>query len=242
MVAFVTAGPSRRRHARPFGIAALALLAAQQPTVRAEQVLVASLVDDITYSDMVSTGKCAEGCATEQHANAFIDGTPATPTCRLQTVSPFDDTVASPGLLRAHINCEDSSGTLIEQGTRPCIFDVCVDFAWDAEQSLLQYDVAITRPSKPSAPHTIYVDLSVSIDPLGNNTSVDSCESTAKCDVLDCTGQYSAMVSLFEACAFEKVREISMRFFVWRKKSVISSLPCRRSQNSRVGFKKIELV
>lgn len=192
MVGFFTAGSSRRRHARSFGIAVLAFAAG---SVRAEQVLVASLVDDITYSDIVSTGKCAEGCATEEHANAFIDGNVQTPTCNIQTVSPFDDAVAAPGLLRAHIYCEDSSGTLIEQGTRPCIFDVCVDFAWDAEESLLQYDVLITRDDKPSAPHTIYVDLSVSIDPLGNNTSIDSCQNQNKCPVLECDGTYPAKVS-----------------------------------------------
>ncbi|CAN0053620.1 unnamed protein product, partial [Ectocarpus sp. 12 AP-2014] len=114
---------------KAFGIA-VALAATASPRVRAEQVLVASLVDDITYADIVPSGTCADGCVRYEQAVAHVTGTPDQLDCDLQTVSPFDSSTPEPGLLRALIYCEDSSGTLIEQGTRPCVFDVCVDFSW----------------------------------------------------------------------------------------------------------------
>lgn len=181
-----------RRHAlkKTAGLAALALAATIAPSARAEQVLVASLVDDITYSDIVSGGDCHTGCQREEHAVAHVSGTPATPSCELQTISPFDTSVALPGLLRASIYCEDSTGALVEQGTRPCIFEVCVDFKWTTgindEEGQLTYDVVIERPSKPSAPHTVYVDLSVAVDPTANTTAVDSCLAEGECVGLVC--------------------------------------------------------
>lgn len=156
----------------------------------------ASLVDDITFSDLISSGACHNGCRREEHAIAHVTGSPDTQACELQTVSPFDSTTPEPGLLRASIYCEDSSGNLIEQGNRPCVFDVCVDFAWNTDDQELAYDVVINRPSRPSAAHTIYVDLSVEIDPTAN-TNVDSCAFNGTCALLECTApnSYSAIVS-----------------------------------------------
>ena len=179
-----------RWHAKTAGLALVALAATIAPMARAEQVLVASLVDDITYSDIVSGGDCHSGCQREEHAVAHVSGTPQTPSCELQTISPFDTSTPEPGLLRASIYCEDSTGALIEQGVRPCIFDVCVDFKWTAgineQDGQLTYDVVIERPSKPSAPHTVYVDLSVAVDPTANTTDVDSCVALGECVGLVC--------------------------------------------------------
>lgn len=182
-------------------IGAFLALAAIAPWSRAEQVLVASLIDDITYSDIVVNGDCHEGCLREEHAVAHVAGNPETPSCKLQTVSPFDATVPDAGLLRASVYCEDSTGALIKQGNRPCIFDVCVDFKWtegvNDQDGQLTYDVVIERLSKPSAPHTVYVDLSVAVDPTANNTSVDSCVAEGFCNGLVCAAPeaYTAQVS-----------------------------------------------
>eukprot|EP00903_Cladosiphon_okamuranus_P018235 g16774.t1 len=190
-----------RRQSTALGLAALAL-AAMAPSSRSEQVLVASLVDDITYSDIVSGGDCHSGCIREEHAVAHISGSPATPSCQLQTITPFDASTPEPGLLRASIYCEDSTGALIEKGTRPCIFDACVDFKWTAGvndvEGQLTYDVVITRLSKPSAPHTVYVDLSVAVDPTANNTSVDSCTAQGECEGVVCDGDksYTAEITM----------------------------------------------
>lgn len=177
--------------------AALGLLSALPPSCRADQVLVASLVDDITFSDIASGGACNDGCRREEHAIAHVTGTPETQACELQTVSPFDSSTPEPGLLRASIYCEDSSGNLIQQGVRPCVFDICVDFAWNDIEDELAYDVVIERASRPSQPHTIYVDLSVAIDPTATNTNVDSCMFNGTCALLECTepNAYSAIVS-----------------------------------------------
>lgn len=191
-----------RQKSKAFGIAALLALAAlAPPSTRADQVLVASLVDDITFSDIVTDGACHTGCRREEHAIAHVTGTPETQACELQTVSPFDASTPEPGLLRASIYCEDSSGNLIEQGVRPCIYDICVDFAWNDDEGELTYDVVIERASRPSAPHTIYVDLSVAIDPTAANTNVDSCAFNGTCALLECVepNAYSAIVSLLSA-------------------------------------------
>lgn len=170
--------------------------------VNAEQVLVAQLVDNIVDSDTVNGGDCSDGCTREVYATAFVAGTPQTPSCQLQTVTPFDSTVAPPGLLRASIYCEDVTGALIEQGTGPCVFEVCVDFKWDAgegdDEGQLDYEVVIKRTKKPRAAHTVYVDLSVAIDPTAPNPEVDSCKSAAVCDakVCDAAAPYMAKVCL----------------------------------------------
>lgn len=205
----------RRQSSRALGLAVLAV-AAIAPSSRAEQVLVASLVDDITFSDIVSGGDCHTGCQREEHAVAHVSGTVATPSCRLQTITPFDPSIPEPGLLRASIYCEDSSGALIEQGTRPCVFDVCVDFKWTVgvndEEGQLTYEVVIDRPSKPSAPHTVYVDLSVAVDPTANTTSVDSCQVLGECVGLVCTAvEYTAEVREWE---HERQRERERAVFV----------------------------
>lgn len=177
------------RHA---GIAALALvgMACVGPS-RAEQVLVASLVDDIVYADLVANGDCSDGCRREEHAVAHVSGTPQTRSCELQTITPFDPATPEPGLLRASIYCEDSTGALIEQGTGPCKFDICVDFSWtDGEgdnEGQLTYDVVIVRDERPRAPHTVYVDLSVAIDPTVTNGNVDSCAKNGSCVTKECT-------------------------------------------------------
>lgn len=187
------------RHA---GLTALALLAtAYVGPSRAEQILVASLVDDIVYADLVADGDCYDGCTREEHAIAHVSGTPSTESCELQTITPFDSADVEPGLLRASIYCEDATGALIEQGTAPCKFEICVDFAWtDGEgdnEGQLTYDVVIVRDSKPRAPHTIYVDLSVAIDPTASNTNVDSCQKNGTCAAKVCTEPeaYTALVS-----------------------------------------------
>lgn len=177
---------------------------------RAEQVLVASLVDDIVYADLVANGDCADGCRREEHAVAHVSGTPQTRSCELQTITPFDASTPEPGLLRASIYCEDSTGALIEQGTGPCKFDICVDFAWTDgegdEEGELSYDVVIVRDKKPRAPHTVYVDLSVAIDPTATNTNVDSCAKNGTCASEVCTAPdgYSAVVSelVIDTCDF----------------------------------------
>ena len=169
---------------------------------RAEQVLVASLVDDIVYADLTPNGDCVNGCRREEHAVAHVSGTPQTRSCELQTITPFDSSTPLPGLLRASIYCEDATGALIEQGTGPCKFDICVDFAWTDgegdEEGQLTYDVVIVRETKPRAPHTVYIDLSVAIDPTATNTDVDSCAKNGTCVTKECSGTegYSAMVSL----------------------------------------------
>ncbi|CAM9490739.1 unnamed protein product, partial [Sphacelaria rigidula] len=71
-------------------IAVLALLGTSLPWVRADQVLVAELVDDIVASDIVSGGDCHTGCTREVHATAHVSGTPETTSCELETVTPFD--------------------------------------------------------------------------------------------------------------------------------------------------------
>lgn len=191
--------PLRRKASALLGItaAAIALFSATPPFCQAEQVLVASLVDDITFSDIVTGGACNVGCHREHHAIAHVTATPETRSCELQTVSPFDDSTPDPGLLRASIYCEDSSGNLIRQGVRPCIFDVCVDFAWNNDANDLTYDVVIERDARPSKPHTVYVDLSVEVDPTATNTDVDSCAFNGTCSTLQCTGTnaYAAIVS-----------------------------------------------
>lgn len=176
---------------------------------RAEQVLVASLVDDIVYADLITNGDCVNGCRREEHAVAHVSGTPQTRSCELETITPFDTTTPLPGLLRASIYCEDATGALIEQGTGPCKFDICVDFAWTDgegdEEGELTYDVVIVREKKPRAPHTVYVDLSVAIDPTATNTAVDSCSKNGTCVTKECTApdNYAAMVS--EICAFPAI-------------------------------------
>lgn len=186
-----------RWHSRA-SVIALAL-AAVASTCRGEQVLVASLIDDITYSDIVANGDCHNGCKREEHAVAHLEGTPATPSCELQTISPFDTATPPPGLLRASIYCEDSTGALVEQGVRPCIYEVCVDFKWTAgingEEGQLTYDVVIDRAAKPNAPHTVYVDLSVGVDPSTTNSNVDSCVAVGECVGLQCGQEYTAEVS-----------------------------------------------
>lgn len=165
----------------------------------------ASLVDDIVYADLITNGDCVNGCRREEHAVAHVSGTPQTRSCELETITPFDATTPLPGLLRASIYCEDATGALIEQGTGPCKFDICVDFAWkDGEgndEGELTYDVVIVRESKPRAPHTVYVDLSVAIDPTATNSNVDSCSKNGTCVTKECNGAegYSAMVSEIRA-------------------------------------------
>ncbi|CAM9318065.1 unnamed protein product [Scytosiphon promiscuus] len=203
---FSSVRPSRRR-GNAFGTALLfALLASiAPPSSRAEQVLVASLVDDITYSDIVTGGSCNDGCTREERAVAHVTGTPEQADCELQAITPFDQSIPEPGLLRASHYCEDSSGTLIEQGVRPCIYTICVDFSWSAgesdEDGELAYEVIIDRESKPSAPHTIYVDLSVAVDPTASNTDVDSCQFNATCDPIECTApdSYAAVISMTDS-------------------------------------------
>lgn len=87
---------------KAFGIA-VALAATAAPLTRAEQVLVASLVDDITYADIVPSGTCYDGCTRYEQAVAHVTGTPDQLDCGLQTVSPFDASTPEPGLLRALI-------------------------------------------------------------------------------------------------------------------------------------------
>lgn len=187
-----------------FRHAAFALLAAATQLAcvcRAEQVLVASLVDDIVYADIVEGGDCVSGCSREEHAVAHVSGTPQTRSCELQTITPFDTSTPEPGLLRASVYCEDSSGALIEQGTNPCKFEICVDFSWTDgegdEEGELSYDVLIIRDQRPRAPHTVYVDLSVAIDPTASNTNVDSCNKNGTCALKECTAPdaYTASVS-----------------------------------------------
>lgn len=185
--------------------AALGLLGgSNNPGANAEQVLVAQLIDDIVDSDTVVGGDCSNGCSREVHATAFVAGTPQTPTCRLQTVTPFDSAVTPPGLLRASVYCEDVTGALIQQGTGPCIFDVCVDFRWTAgegdEEGQLDYEVVIERKKKPRAAHTVYIDLSVAIDPTELNVKVDSCESNDECVVKKCTAPTSYMAKVCITC------------------------------------------
>lgn len=170
--------------------------------VRAEQVLVAKLVDDIVGSDLSAGGDCVTGCTREVHAVAHVAGTPQTTACELQTVTPFDTSTEKPGLLRASIYCEDVTGALIEQGTGPCQFDICVDFQWidgqGEDEGQLIYDVVIVRDKKPRAAHTVYVDLSVAIDPTAPQAEVDSCAKAGTCAVKVCTAPtaYTAEVRL----------------------------------------------
>lgn len=187
-----------------FRHAAFALLATATQLAcvcRAEQVLVASLVDNIVYADIVEKGDCVSGCTREEHAVAHVSGTPQTRSCELQTITPFDTTAPEPGLLRASVYCEDASGALIEQGTGPCKFEICVDFSWTDgegdEEGQLSYDVVIIRDQKPRAPHVVYVDLSVAIDPTASNTNVDSCAKNGTCVMKECEAPngYTATVS-----------------------------------------------
>lgn len=222
---FSSVRPSRR-HGKAFGAALLSLLLASTApsSSRAEQVLVASLVDDITYSDIVTGGSCSgvDGCTREERAVAHVTGTPEQADCALQTITPFDQSIPEPGLLRASHYCEDSSGTLIEQGVRPCIYTICVDFSWSAgeseEDGELAYEVIIDRTSKPSAPHTIYVDLSVAVDPTASNTDVDSCQFNATCDPIVCTApnSYPAVVSARGRGEETRAKGILHSFFGWR--------------------------
>ena len=53
-----------------------------------EQVLVASLVDDIVYADLIPNGDCVNGCRREEHAVAHVSGTPQTRSCCLLYTSP----------------------------------------------------------------------------------------------------------------------------------------------------------
>lgn len=183
--------------------AILTALAFLDLTARAssEQILVASLVDDIVYADLIPSGSCHSGCTREEHAVAHIEGTPSHESCELQTVTPFDPSVPEPGLLRASIYCEDSTGALIEEGTGPCIYDICVDFSWtdneEGEGGQLTYDVLIIRESKPRGAHTVYIDLSVSIDPSATYGDVDSCMLEGTCTTKNCTEPtpYDAVVS-----------------------------------------------
>lgn len=167
----------------------------------AEQILVAELVDDIVSSDIVPGGNCYSGCKREVKAQAHVEGTPETGDCKLQTVTPFNTTIPEPGLLQASIYCEDKTGALIEQGKGPCQFDVCVDFRWtDAEVGAgghLYYEVVIIRSSKPRASHTVYVELSVAIDPTANG-DVDSCLKEGACVTTFCQAPvpYTANVSM----------------------------------------------
>lgn len=171
------------------------------PRASSEQILVASLVDDIVYADLIPSGSCHSGCTREEHAVAHIEYTPEHRSCELQTVTPFDPSVPEPGLLRASVYCEDSTGALIEEGTAPCIFDICVDFAWtdsdEGEGGQLTYDVLIIRESRPRSAHTVYVDLSVSIDPSASYGDVDSCAHEGICATKNCTepNPYGAVVS-----------------------------------------------
>lgn len=187
-----------------FRYATLALLVAATQLAcvcRAEQVLVASLVDNIVYADIVEKGDCVSGCTREEHAVAHVSGTPQTQSCELQTVTPFDTAEPEPGLLRASVYCEDATGALIEQGTGPCKFEICVDFSWKDgegdEEGQLSYDVVIIREQKPRAPHVVYVDLSVAIDPTASNTNVDSCSKNGTCALKECLAPtaYAATVS-----------------------------------------------
>lgn len=187
------------RHAATAALAAFGIASFVQPS-RGEQVLVASLVDDIVYADLVGDGDCTDGCRREEHAVAHVSGTPQTRSCELETVTPFDSADVEPGLLRASIYCEDATGALIEQGNGPCRFEICVDFSWadgeGDEEGKLTYDVLIIRDGKPRAPHTVYVDLSVAVDPTSNG-NVDSCSKNGTCALQECTGteSYTAVVS-----------------------------------------------
>ncbi|CAM9350584.1 unnamed protein product, partial [Ectocarpus sp. 8 AP-2014] len=62
----------------------------------------------------------------------------------------------------------------------------------------LTYEVRVERESKPSAPHTIYVDLSVAIDPTATNTNVDSCQFNGTCEAQTCEAPnaYGAVISM----------------------------------------------
>lgn len=159
--------------------------------VCAEKVLVAQLVDDIVASDLSPGGNCEDGCTREVHAIAHVSGSPQSRSCELQTVTPFDSSPVQAGLLRASVYCEDSTGALIEEGTGPCQFNVCVDFRYIAgegdDEGNLEYDVVIVRSRKPRAPHTVYVDLSVAVDPTSAGAEVDSCEKVGWCAVKECT-------------------------------------------------------
>lgn len=156
----------------------------------AEQVLVAELVDDIVISDLIEGGNCENGCTREVHAVAHVEGNPQNEECKLEVVSPFNNSQPEPGLLTATIYCEDYTGALIEQGRGPCKFEHCVDFRWiDGDGDTggeLEYDVVIIRSEKPSAAHTVYVDLAVSVDPTSVNSNVDSCEAEGTCSFKEC--------------------------------------------------------
>lgn len=157
----------------------------------AEQVLVAELIDDIVSADIVPGGNCDSGCTREVHAIAHVDGTPEEAQCLLETRTPFDTVNPTPGLLTAHIYCEDETGMLIKEGTGPCRYKVCVDFQWkDGDEEgtggRLEYDVVIVREDKPRAPHTVYVDLSVEIDPTATVSDVNSCEYPETCVLKEC--------------------------------------------------------
>lgn len=191
---------SMSRRAGSIALAALTFACVVGPR-SAEKVLVARLVDDIVYADLVGDGDCVNGCRREEHAVAFVAGNPVTRSCSLQMTTPFDTTTSKPGLLSALHYCEDATGALIEQGKGPCKFHLCVDFDWTEgegdEDGKLSYDVVIIRTQKPRAPHTVYVDLTVVVDPTAAGLSVDSCERNGTCVGVQCAAPeaYTAVVS-----------------------------------------------
>lgn len=95
-----------------------------------------------------------------------------------------------------------------------------MDFSWNVGdgdgEGELTYEVVVERESKPSAPHTIYVDLSVAIDPTSTNTNVDSCQYNGTCDpqVCETPNNYGAVVSVMggehPACFWLRTLSLSL--------------------------------
>ncbi|CAM9755430.1 unnamed protein product [Discosporangium mesarthrocarpum] len=164
--------------------------------VSSDQVLVASLVDDIVPVDYIEGGDCYEGCIREIRASAHVEGDKSTEGCGLVTTTPFTSNAPEDGTLKATVYCKDRSGALVPQGVGVCQFSVCVDYAWNAEEGEVYYDVVITRADRPRGEHAVHVDLSVDVDPFSLGAFSPICEKTKICDVKKCTGDISYLLKI----------------------------------------------